>query len=113
MNAQIQIIKTAQGHMALCQETPKDIAPTWFAVDFWRAKDAVVGSSKGRYTTWFVAFEHSHWVLRHYWRGGLMEKFSKDAYVYTGLENTRAMAELRLLNILYHEMSANKCFRIS
>ncbi|MGI2140964.1 3-deoxy-D-manno-octulosonic acid kinase [Shewanella baltica] len=103
MNAQIQIIKTAQGHMALCQETPKDIAPTWFAVDFWRAKNAVVGSSKGRYTTWFVAFEHSHWVLRHYWRGGLMEKFSKDAYVYTGLENTRAMAELRLLNILYHE----------
>ncbi|MCS6100348.1 3-deoxy-D-manno-octulosonic acid kinase [Shewanella baltica] len=103
MNAQIQIIKTAQGHMALCQDTPKDIAPAWFAVDFWRAKDAVVGSSKGRYTTWFVAFEHSHWVLRHYWRGGLMEKFSKDAYVYTGLENTRAMAELRLLNILYHE----------
>lgn len=89
--------------MALCQDTPKDIAPAWFAVDFWRAKDAVVGSSKGRYTTWFVAFEHSHWVLRHYWRGGLMEKFSKDAYVYTGLENTRAMAELRLLNILYHE----------
>jgi len=103
MNAQIQIIKTAQGHMALCQDTPTDIAPAWCAGDFWRAKNAVVGSSKGRYTTWFVAFEHSHWVLRHYWRGGLMEKFSKDAYVYTGLENTRAIGELRLLNILYHE----------
>ena len=32
-----------------------------------------------------------------------MEKLSKDAYVYTGLENTRAMGELRLLDILYRE----------
>ncbi|WP_198781810.1 3-deoxy-D-manno-octulosonic acid kinase [Shewanella putrefaciens] len=103
MNAQIQIIKTAQGHMALCQDTPTAITPAWFSVDFWRAKEAVVGSSKGRYTTWFVASGASHWVLRHYWRGGLMEKFSKDAYLYTGLENTRAMGELRLLDTLYHE----------
>lgn len=103
MNDKIQIIKTAQGHIAVCQDTPVNITPAWFSVDFWRAKDAVVGSSKGRYTTWFVAFEHSHWVLRHYWRGGLMAKFSKDAYVYTGLENTRAMGELRLLDILYRE----------
>ncbi|MDR6965681.1 3-deoxy-D-manno-octulosonic acid kinase [Shewanella putrefaciens] len=103
MNRQIQIIKTTQGHMAICQDTPTNITPAWFSVDFWRAKDAIVGSSKGRYTTWFVTFEHNHWVLRHYWRGGLMEKFSKDAYVYTGLENTRAMGELRLLDILYRE----------
>lgn len=89
--------------MAICQDTPTNITPAWFSVDFWRAKDAIVGSSKGRYTTWFVAFEHNHWVLRHYWRGGLMEKLSKDAYVYTSLENTRAMGELRLLDILYRE----------
>lgn len=92
--------------MALCQDTPKDITPAWFSVDFWRTKDAVVGSSKGRYTTWFVAFEQCHWVLRHYWRGGLMGKFSKDAYIYTGLENTRAMGELRLLDLLYREQFA-------
>lgn len=89
--------------MALCQDTPTTITPSWFSVDFWRAKEAVVGSSKGRYTTWFVASGSSHWVLRHYWRGGLMGKFSKDAYLYAGLENTRAMAELRLLDILYRE----------
>lgn len=103
MNAQIQIIKTPQGHIARCQDTPADIAPNWFSVDFWRAKDAVVGSSTGRYTTWFVAFEQRHWVLRHYWRGGLIGKFSKDAYIFTGLENTRAMGELRLLDVLYRE----------
>lgn len=106
MNAQIKIINTANGYMALCQDTPEDITPAWFSVDFWREKAAVVGSSKGRYTTWFVAFEHRHWVLRHYWRGGMMEKFSKDAYFFTGLENTRAMGELRLLDVLYREQFA-------
>lgn len=103
MNTAIQIIKTAQGHIALCQDTPTTLTPAWFSVDFWQQKQAVVGSSKGRYTTWFVAHEQRHWVLRHYWRGGLMAKFSKDAYPYTGLENTRAMAELRLLDVLYRE----------
>lgn len=99
----MQTKTTHNGVIAFCQDTPTSISPEWFTVDFWRANNAVVGSSKGRYTTWFVAFEHNHWVLRHYWRGGFMAKFSKDAYVYTGLENTRAMAELRLLDMLYRE----------
>lgn len=103
MNTSIQIIKTAHGHIALCQDTPPTLTPAWFTVDFWQQKQAVVGSSKGRYTTWFVAHEQHHWVLRHYWRGGLMAKFSQDAYPYTGLENTRAIAELRLLDVLYRE----------
>ncbi|MCH1929832.1 3-deoxy-D-manno-octulosonic acid kinase [Shewanella sp. A25] len=103
MSSQLNIVKTPKGYIALCQDTPSEITQKWFAVDFWREKAAIVGSSKGRYTTWFVESNGHHWVLRHYWRGGLMGKFSKDAYVYTGLENTRAMGELRLLDILYRE----------
>ncbi|MGL5358328.1 MAG: 3-deoxy-D-manno-octulosonic acid kinase [Shewanella sp.] len=106
MNAQIQIINTPQGYIARCQDAPADIAPSWFSVDFWREQAAVVGSSRGRYTTWFVALAQRHLVLRHYWRGGLMGKFSKDAYVYTGLERTRAMGELRILDTLYREQFA-------
>ncbi|NMH66697.1 3-deoxy-D-manno-octulosonic acid kinase [Shewanella salipaludis] len=103
----MQINHTRNGVIALCQDTPTTLARDWFSVDYWRAKNAVVGSSKGRYTTWFVQAdaqaERPHWVLRHYWRGGLMEKISRDAYFYTGLSNTRAMAELALLDILYRE----------
>ena len=36
-------------------------------------------------------------VLRHYYRGGLVRHLSKDAFVYTGLENTRSLAELKML----------------
>ncbi|MCF1437353.1 MAG: 3-deoxy-D-manno-octulosonic acid kinase, partial [Shewanella sp.] len=61
----------------------------------------------GRYTTWFVHYQptqaNEHWVLRHYWRGGLMAKLSKDTYLFTGLAYTRPTAELKLLNILYQE----------
>ncbi|MGS0675350.1 3-deoxy-D-manno-octulosonic acid kinase [Shewanella sp. 125m-1] len=100
--------KTAKGSIAYCHNTPQDIEPTWFGADFWREKSAVTGSSKGRYTTWFVdasciASEQNQWVLRHYYRGGLIEKISRDQYLFTGLEKTRAVAELALLETLYQQ----------
>lgn len=107
----MEIKTTPKGHIAWCQGAAKSLTPAGFTLDFWQAEQAVVGESKGRYTTWFVT-PHSqfplcppqeHWVLRHYWRGGMMEKFSRDAYFYTGLKRTRAVAELHLLEILFRE----------
>jgi 3-deoxy-D-manno-octulosonic acid kinase len=103
----MQIKNTQLGHIAWCETTAQHLAPQDFAVDGWREKNAVVGQSKGRYTTWFVKTENSDspqtWVLRHYWRGGMMEKLSRDAYFYTGLQRTRAVAELAILEVLYQE----------
>ena len=103
----MQIKTTKLGYIAWCEVAAKDLHPQDFAVDEWQAKNAVVGQSKGRYTTWFVQIDDRHmpqtWVLRHYWRGGLMEKFSRDAYLYTGLKHTRAIAELAILDTLYQE----------
>lgn len=98
--------KTATGHIAYCEYTAQDIQPSWFNVDFWRHKNAVTGSSCGRYTTWFVDASTAQaaaqqWVLRHYYRGGLIEKLSRDKYLFTGLKRTRAVAELALLDTLY------------
>ena len=69
---------------------------------YWQDKDAVTGSAQGRGTTWFLAYkDHSdiqhHWVLRHYYRGGLIGKVIKDSYWFNGLENTRAAREFSLL----------------
>ncbi|QDE33023.1 3-deoxy-D-manno-octulosonic acid kinase [Shewanella polaris] len=103
----MQIKTTQLGHVAWCETTAQQLAPQDFAVDGWRDNNAVVGQSKGRYTTWFVKTANSDssqtWVLRHYWRGGMMEKFSRDAYLYTGLKRTRAVAELTILETLYQE----------
>lgn len=107
----MQIKTTQKGHIAWCQDEAQALPVAGFTMDYWQAKDAIVGQSKGRYTTWFVQANayfpscsaEQHWVLRHYWRGGLIEKLSKDAYVYTGLKRTRAVAELALLEQLYQE----------
>ncbi|QQX80374.1 3-deoxy-D-manno-octulosonic acid kinase [Shewanella sp. KX20019] len=100
--------KTASGSIAYSEQTPQEIEVTWFGVDFWRARSAITGSSKGRYTTWFVdasqlAATQQQWVLRHYYRGGLIEKLSRDQYLFTGLDRTRAVAELALLENLYQQ----------
>jgi 3-deoxy-D-manno-octulosonic acid kinase len=101
----MQINHAQGGVLARCLNTPDTLAPDWFDVQYWRGRNAVMGSSRGRYTTWFVKPEsgEEQWVLRHYWRGGLMDKFSKDAYFYTGLESTRAISELALLETLHAE----------
>ena len=39
-------------------------------------------------------------VLRHYHRGGMMTKITNDNYLWTGLKNTRAIKELKLLSEL-------------
>ena len=111
----MQIKQTSQGAIAYCVTAAQAITTEWFDVGFWQKQAAVTGSSKGRYITWFVkpdpeASENeaqgdrdSEWVLRHYYRGGLIEKLSKDKYLFTGLHKTRAVAELTLLTQLFNE----------
>ncbi|MDD8060726.1 MULTISPECIES: 3-deoxy-D-manno-octulosonic acid kinase [Shewanella] len=100
----MQIKTTPVGHIAWCEPSAKDLTPQDFAVSVWQTKNAVVGQSKGRYTTWFVKTDSAQtWVLRHYWRGGLIGKFNRDSYLYTGLMQTRAMAELAILETLHQE----------
>ena len=99
----MQLESTDNGVIAWCEPLAQQLTPAQFQADYWRPLDAIIGQSKGRYTTWFVEHEQQQWVLRHYWRGGLMEKFSRDAYVYTGMQRTRAIAELALLEKLYAE----------
>ena len=52
---------------------------------------------KGRGTTYFYKLQDNPVVLRHYWRGGYIQNFSKDAYVWTGLAQTRSYGEWKLL----------------
>ncbi|MCH1925889.1 3-deoxy-D-manno-octulosonic acid kinase [Shewanella sp. C32] len=99
----MQLKKTAHGQIAFCADTPAEISPEWFTEAFWRRQNCVIGSSSGRNITWFVEHNHQRWALRHYWRGGLIAKLIKDAYPFAGYENTRAFAELQLLEQLYAE----------
>ncbi|WP_032093213.1 3-deoxy-D-manno-octulosonic acid kinase [Necropsobacter rosorum] len=75
----------------------------FFAPDFWRRQNRIIGSAKGRGTTWFIQTADLFGVncaLRHYYRGGLWGKINKDHYRFTELAQTRSFAEFHLLNKL-------------
>ncbi|MCW9023522.1 MAG: 3-deoxy-D-manno-octulosonic acid kinase [Gammaproteobacteria bacterium] len=66
----------------------------------WADRNAIIGFAEGRGTTFFVQYEGVELVLRHYQRGGLIAKYSKDKYVWLGLDATRAWREWLLLAAL-------------
>jgi 3-deoxy-D-manno-octulosonic acid kinase len=85
-----------------------DFYPEMLGSQYWQEKNAVTGSAQGRGTTWFVQYDSRNkksiskqqWVLRHYYRGGLIGKIINDKYFFTGQENTRAAQEYQLLGTL-------------
>ncbi|SEL50545.1 3-deoxy-D-manno-octulosonic acid kinase [Colwellia chukchiensis] len=79
--------------------------PDMFDSHYWQQQQAIVGSAEGRGTTWFITTDQAehgvqHWVLRHYYRGGLIGKVIHDHYFYTGMNNTRAAREFTLLQAM-------------
>lgn len=56
----------------------------------------------GRGAAWFVQGEFGDGVLRHYRRGGLAARLSRDRYLWLGQRQVRSLAEFRLL----HELRA-------
>lgn len=66
---------------------------------WWQAQQAVTGHSVGRNTVYFVreASAETDWVLRHYYRGGLIGKLNKDWFAPVPVARSRALAEFGLL----------------
>lgn len=81
----------------------EEFTPNMLTPQYWHEKGAITGSAQGRGTTWFVQYkrkssdEFKHWVLRHYYRGGIVGKLLSDSYLYTSQKNTRAAKEFALL----------------
>jgi 3-deoxy-D-manno-octulosonic acid kinase len=79
--------------------------PEMLSATYWQQRNAITGSAQGRGTTWFIGMQSKtkptqHWVLRHYYRGGLIGKVINDSYIYTGSNNTRAAKEYNLLHYM-------------
>jgi 3-deoxy-D-manno-octulosonic acid kinase len=79
-----------------------DFSTDMLSPAYWQQQQAITGSAQGRGTTWFIAYQHNqhseqHWVLKHYYRGGLIGKLINDSYWFNGLNKTRAACEFALL----------------
>lgn len=52
---------------------------------------------RGRAPVARVRLGSENGILRHYYRGGFMNRISEDKFLWTGIERTRAIREFRLL----------------
>lgn len=95
-------VKERNSHCLFDSAVISNFTEKMLCPEYWNSINAVTGTAQGRGTTWFVNYsdnsnaEHA-WVLRHYYRGGLIGKFNKDLYCFTGIDNTRAAREFSLL----------------
>ena len=88
-------------HWLICQPELKEIVEAqWFEQDHWLHQGRLMGANSGRGSAWIIKSEHGKWILRHYFRGGLYAKISKDKYLWTGVDNCRAFKEFQLLSQL-------------
>lgn len=68
-----------------------------------REQGAIKETGLGRGGSYFVEWSGRRYVLRHYRRGGFAAKLLSDQYLWTGLKNTRAWREWRLLRVLIQQ----------
>jgi len=70
-----------------------------FDPSYWQGLQAVTGHSVGRNTVYFVRAvgAETDWVLRHYYRGGLVGKINRDWFAPVPVAQSRALAEFHLL----------------
>ncbi|QOC21729.1 3-deoxy-D-manno-octulosonic acid kinase [Wenzhouxiangella sp. AB-CW3] len=76
------------------------IAPEWLDPSFWRLRRDVVDELGGRGQALHLATPAGAAVLRRYLRGGQAARLSRDRFLFSGYERSRALREWRVLALL-------------
>lgn len=92
-----QTIKISPTTILLKSDQTLPITPLWFDPSFWQSQNALTGTGSGRAEVWFINAPLGKFVIRRYRRGGLIAKFNKSRFLFTGQKHTRPWLELSLL----------------
>ncbi|MBX3699967.1 MAG: 3-deoxy-D-manno-octulosonic acid kinase [Dokdonella sp.] len=98
IHAQVQ--PTQDGALLVDAGLAQQPQAQWLDAAYWQALGRAHGVDGGRGGTLFVDTPLGACALRHYRRGGLMTRFTRDSYAWFGAERTRAFREFRLLAAL-------------
>lgn len=88
------------GSILFDSQRVQQVDQDWFDPVGWESRARAVDSG-GRGGAWFVDAPFGAAVLRHYLRGGLVAKLSRDRYVWRDADRTRSFAEFRMLRALH------------
>lgn len=93
------VIKTGKGAILYDPALINQISDASFAQAGWESATAVQGELRavGRGKTFFVEGGGRAFVIRHFYRGGLIGRLVSDSYLWTGQDRTRAFREYRML----------------
>jgi len=92
-----QVIKFSPTTTLLKSDPALPITASWFDPTFWLSQNALTGTGNGRGEVWFIDGKFGNFVLRRYRRGGLIAKFNKCRFLFTGQTQTRPFLEISLL----------------
>ena len=73
--------------------------PEWFLPTHWGNAAQPVGDG-GRGGAWFIQTGEGDAFLRHYLRGGMAARLSRDGHLWRGINHVRSFAEFRLMRVL-------------
>ncbi len=76
------------------------ISLEWLQPEFWRLRGLIEAELGGRGQALAVRTETGPAVLRRFRRGGWMARITRDRYLYTGFDRSRALREFCLLDQL-------------
>lgn len=93
----LHTINNKNNWIIIAESDMNEIGAQWFTQDYWMNQGRLLGANSGRGSAWIIKSEWGKWVLRHYFRGGLYAKISRDSYFWTGLKTSRAYQEFMLL----------------
>ena len=98
--------KTATGAIVYDKTLINQISDECFTPEGWLHAEPVSGRlrSAGRGNTMFIGNVPRQFVLRHYLRGGMVGRWVRESYVFSGADRTRAFREWRLL----HKLSSHQ-----
>ena len=77
-----------------------DELPALFDLAAWRSRGAVAVLGAGRGNIHTLTDPSGSYLLRHYYRGGLMARISRDLFLAQPIRLSRAMQEFALLRVL-------------
>jgi 3-deoxy-D-manno-octulosonic acid kinase len=90
-------IREEAGGAVLFDASLGEVGSDWFDHAFWRDRGALQAQEGGRGGVAVIDTPAGACVLRHYHRGGLVARFNRDRYLWSGAAHTRSFAEFRLL----------------
>ncbi|MEO5566578.1 MAG: 3-deoxy-D-manno-octulosonic acid kinase, partial [Luteimonas sp.] len=88
------------GSILFASQRVQQVDQDWFDPAGWPGHAHPVASG-GRGAAWFIDAPFGAAVLRHYLRGGLAARISRDRYSWRGADRTRSFAEFRMLRALH------------